>query len=66
VVDEKSNEIPAVQALIATLGLSGRVFTLDAMHCQKNNLGASPPVGTETVCARLPAEGSGRPTFGGM
>jgi len=36
VVDEKSNEIPAVQALIATLGLSGRVFTLDAMHCQKN------------------------------
>lgn len=36
VVDEKSNEIPAAQALIATLGLSGRVFTLDAMHCQKN------------------------------
>ena len=36
VVDEKSNEIPAVQALIAALGLSGRVFTLDAMHCQKN------------------------------
>ena len=36
VVDEKSNEIPAVQTLIATLGLSGRVFTLDAMHCQKN------------------------------
>jgi hypothetical protein len=36
VVDEKSNEIPAAQALVATLGLSGRVFTLDAMHCQKN------------------------------
>ena len=36
VVDEKSNEIPAVQTLIAKLGLSGRVFTLDAMHCQKN------------------------------
>lgn len=36
VVDEKSNEIPAVQALIAEMGLSGRVFTLDAMHCQKN------------------------------
>ena len=48
IVDEKSNEIPAVQALIATLGLSGRVFTLDAMHCQKNNLVAAPPVGTET------------------
>lgn len=36
IVDEKSNEIPAAQALIATLGLTGRVFTLDAMHCQKN------------------------------
>ena len=36
VIDEKSNEIPAAQALIAALGLSGRVFTLDAMQCQKN------------------------------
>jgi len=36
VIDEKSNEIPAAQALIAALGLKGRVFTLDAMHCQKN------------------------------
>ncbi len=36
VIDEKSNEIPAAQALIAAMGLSGRVFTLDAMHCQKN------------------------------
>jgi hypothetical protein len=37
-VDEKSNEIPAVQALIESLGLSGRVFTLDALHCQKKRL----------------------------
>ena len=36
VVEEKSNEIPAVQSLIETLGLTGRVFTIDAMHCQKN------------------------------
>jgi hypothetical protein len=35
-VDEKSNEIPAVQALIRTLGLKGVVFTADALHCQKN------------------------------
>lgn len=35
-VSEKSNEIPAVQQLIEELGLSGCVFTLDAMHCQKN------------------------------
>lgn len=35
-VDEKSNEIPAAQAMIEALALAGRVFTLDAMHCQKN------------------------------
>lgn len=35
-VPEKSNEIPAAQELIEALGLSGRLFTLDAMHCQKN------------------------------
>ncbi|OAI30575.1 hypothetical protein A1351_22670 [Methylosinus sp. R-45379] len=36
VIDEKSNEIPAAQALTAAMGLKERVFTLDAMHCQKN------------------------------
>lgn len=35
-IDEKSNEIPAAQAMIETLGLTGRLFTMDAMHCQKN------------------------------
>lgn len=35
-VDDKSNEIPAVQALIRALGLKNVVFTADAMHCQKN------------------------------
>lgn len=35
-VVEKSNEIPAAQQLIASLGLTGRLFTLDAMHAQKN------------------------------
>jgi hypothetical protein len=35
-ISEKSNEIPAAQDMIATLGLTGRLFTLDAMHCQKN------------------------------
>jgi hypothetical protein len=38
-VDEKSNEIPAAQAMIEALGLEGRLFTLDAMHCQKNFCG---------------------------
>ena len=36
-IAEKSNEIPAVQALLAELGLTpGAVVTLDALHCQKN------------------------------
>lgn len=35
-IDEKSNEIPAAQAMIEALELEGRMFTLDAMHCQKN------------------------------
>ena len=35
-ISQKSNEIPAAQDMIATLGLTGRLFTLDAVHCQKN------------------------------
>ncbi len=35
-VDEKSNEIPAAQGLIKALALEGRLYTMDAMHCQKN------------------------------
>lgn len=35
-VDGKSNEIPAAQQMIEALALEGRLFTLDAMHCQKN------------------------------
>lgn len=36
-IDEKSNEIPAAQALLAELGVAGgSIITLDALHCQKN------------------------------
>ena len=35
-IDVKSNEIPAAQQMIAELGLTGVVFTADALHCQKN------------------------------
>ena len=35
-IDEKSNEIPAAQQMIGELGLTGIIFTADAMHCQKN------------------------------
>ncbi len=35
-IDDKSNEIPAAQQMIRDLGLTGVVFTADAMHAQKN------------------------------
>lgn len=34
-VDDKSNEIPAVQELLEILNLKGAVVTADAMHCQR-------------------------------
>ncbi|WP_169248135.1 hypothetical protein [Candidatus Competibacter phosphatis] len=34
---DKSHEIPAARQLIHELGLTGRLFTLDALHCQKNS-----------------------------
>ena len=37
-IDEKSNEIPALQTLIEELGLSGYLITADALHCQKKPL----------------------------
>jgi hypothetical protein len=42
--DDKSNEIPAVQALLGTLGLTGAVVTVDAMHCQKKPSSRPPQV----------------------
>jgi hypothetical protein len=42
-IDEKSNEIPAAQMLLAELGVAdGAIVTLDALHCQKK-LSRSPP-----------------------
>lgn len=35
--DEKASEIPAAQQLISTLGLTGKLFSLDALHTQKNS-----------------------------
>jgi hypothetical protein len=37
-IDEKSNEIPAVQKLLAELDVAGRIVTCDAMHAQKKRL----------------------------
>jgi hypothetical protein len=42
-IADKSNEIPAAQALLAELGVAdGSIVTLDALHCQKN-ISRSPP-----------------------
>ena len=42
-IDEKSNEIPAAQTLLAELGVAdGAIVTLDALHCQKKS-SRSPP-----------------------
>lgn len=38
-VEDKSNEIPAVQQLIDVLDLKGAVVTADAMHCQVETAG---------------------------
>ncbi len=35
-IGTKTNEIPTAQTLMAELGLSGYIFTFDALHCQKN------------------------------
>lgn len=37
-VDGKSNEIPAVRALLDMLDITDTVVTLDALHCQKETL----------------------------
>ena len=35
-IEKKTNEIPTAQKLMEELGLSGYIFTFDALHCQKN------------------------------
>ena len=37
-IAEKTNEIPTAQELVLKLGLSGYIFTFDALHCQEKTL----------------------------
>ena len=48
-IEEKSNEIPAAQDLIMKLGLTGKVFTFDAMHCQEKTLKAAKETGNDAI-----------------
>jgi len=36
-IETKTNEIPTAQRLMEELGLSGYIFTFDALHCQKKH-----------------------------
>jgi len=42
-IDEKSNEIPAMQKLLLELDLAGHIVTGDAIHCQKKLSRPPPP-----------------------
>ncbi len=50
-VDEKSNEISAMPALLELLDLDGRIVTADAMHTQRGTAGAIRAQGGDYVLA---------------
>ena len=45
----KTNEIPTAQALMQQLGLSGCIFTFDALHCQVETLKTAKETGNEAI-----------------
>jgi predicted transposase YbfD/YdcC len=45
----KSNEIPTAQRLMKELGLSGYIFTFDALHCQEKTLATAQETGNEVI-----------------
>jgi predicted transposase YbfD/YdcC len=45
----KTNEIPMAQALMEKLGLSGYIFTFDALHCQEKTLQTAQETGNEVI-----------------
>jgi len=48
-IAEKTNEIPTAQELMERLGLSGCVFTFDAMHCQALTLQAAKDTNNDVI-----------------
>jgi predicted transposase YbfD/YdcC len=48
-IDDKTNEIPVAQALIADLKLENCLFTFDALHCQKKTFQAATAVGSRVL-----------------
>lgn len=45
----KTNEIPMAQALMKKLGLSGYIFTFDALHCQEKTLETAKESGNDVI-----------------
>lgn len=45
----KTNEIPVAQALLERLGLSGCIFTFDALHCQEETLETAKETGNDVI-----------------
>jgi len=48
-IAEKTNEIPTAQELILRLGLSGYIFTFDALHCQEKTLEVAQQTGNDVI-----------------
>lgn len=45
----KTNEIPMAQKLMEELGLSGYIYTFDALHCQEKTLKTAKETGNEAI-----------------
>lgn len=48
-IASKTNEIPTAQQLMEQLGLSGYIFTFDALHCQEKTLQTAKETGNEAI-----------------
>lgn len=48
-IEAKTNEIPAAQELLEKLGLTGCLFTFDAMHCQEETLRVAQETGNDVI-----------------
>jgi len=48
-IAEKTNEIPTAQELVLKLGLSGYIFTFDALHYQEKTLETATDTGNEVI-----------------
>ena len=48
-IASKTNEIPTAQRVMAELGLSGYIYTFDALHCQEKTLKTATESGNDVV-----------------